>query len=174
MQLSTPRLVLRAPTTADAPALFRIRSNESVNKYLGRAPATNEADARIFIEKILVGIEDGKSFYWAIIVKEEPGEPVGTICIYNLEPVENRAEIGFELLPEFQGRGLMREALTVVLDFAQNKLQLQTTVGVFHPDNNSSKKILTAAGFIPDPDFTILSEAEAEGMLVYYLQSPLP
>lgn len=102
--LTTERLVLRRLDTTDSDALLRLRSDERVNKYLNREPAKTKADADAFIEKIHQLTPD-KGFYWAISLNNDP-ELVGTICYWNMNMEKNNAETGFELLPDYHGRGV--------------------------------------------------------------------
>jgi ribosomal-protein-alanine N-acetyltransferase len=46
--------------------------------------------------------------------------------LLNIRKAENRAEIGYELLPSFQGKGIMHEAISEVIEFGFQEMQLQT------------------------------------------------
>lgn len=163
--LTTERLVLRRLDTTDSDALLRLRSDERVNKYLNREPAKTKADADAFIEKIHQLTPD-KGFYWAISLNNDP-ELVGTICYWNMNMEKNNAETGFELLPDYHGRGLMQEALSAVLRYAFDELKLKTVTALVHPANESSIKLLKRAGFMPDTAHQYVTEEEAEGPVIY-------
>jgi ribosomal-protein-alanine N-acetyltransferase len=49
-ELQTPRLFLRALTTSDDHAIFALRSNDEVNRFVGRTAAQTLADAARFIQ----------------------------------------------------------------------------------------------------------------------------
>ena len=80
--LSTERLTLRKPGLNDAGEIFNLRSNEEVNRYLDRTPATTIEDATKFLKKIVESVDSGESNYWAICLKESQ-VLVGTICLYD-------------------------------------------------------------------------------------------
>ena len=42
---------------------------------------------------------------------------IGTNCLFNFTNDNLNAEIGYELLPDFQGKGIMQEATSKVIDF---------------------------------------------------------
>ena len=142
--LSTKRLILRQATVSDAPDLFAIRSDDRVNRYLDRAPATTVDEVQRFIEKINKGIAENKNLYW---VAEQAGKLAGTICLWNFSSQPLKAEVGFELHPDYQGKGLMQEALTAVLDFGFNNLGLEAIEGYVHIQNAPSINLLVKNGF---------------------------
>ena len=86
---------------------------------------------------------------------------VGTICLFCFSDEAGKCEIGYELLTEFQGQGIMKEALEKVIDYAFNTINVQQIEAFFHKDNQASKKLLEKLSFEnatePDkPDADIL------------------
>jgi [ribosomal protein S5]-alanine N-acetyltransferase len=82
-QISTSRLLLRAPLPTDVNSLFLIRANVAINKYINRPLANYEEDVRPWLKKILKSISLGTSYYW-VIVFQETRTVIGTICLSNL------------------------------------------------------------------------------------------
>lgn len=123
-QLTTARLQLRRLDLRDASEIYLLRSDEKVNKYLDRPKATSVQDAEAFINKINAAIDRRESLFWAIFLKGQ-ARLCGTICLWNFSEEEKKAEIGYELLPEFHGRGIMQEALATLIAFAFDRLHLE-------------------------------------------------
>ena len=121
----TKRFLLRSLTNGDDDAIFALRSNEEVNRFVGRTAAQTVADATRFIEDRIRDITTGQGIYWAIELKST-GKLIGTICYWNLNYTDNSAEIGYELLPDMQGKGLMLETITEVIAWGFNQLNLET------------------------------------------------
>ncbi|HEX4876302.1 MAG TPA: GNAT family N-acetyltransferase [Chitinophagaceae bacterium] len=167
----TERLVLRSLSEADAHDIMLLRSNEQVNQFLGRPPCIDREAAKNFIAKIKKGIDDKESLYWVINLKGN-NKLIGTICLWNFEANKCQAETGFELFPEFQGKGIMREALSEVLDFGFKALQLKAITALTHPGNLPSIRLLQRAGFMPDHDYTLAAKDDAEDLLAFYLMAP--
>lgn len=162
-ELSTERLILRRLVPEDDKAIARLRSDERVNRYLERPPTTNLKEAGHFIEKINASIENRESFYWAITLKEEQAL-LGTICYWNLEPENDRAEIGYELHPDAQGQGIMQEAITCVIQFGFEQLKLNSITACSRSDNLKSVRLLEKN------KFTIAAGVQTdEGCLFYVL-----
>lgn len=147
--LRTDRLTLRQLETNDAAFLFELRSNPDVNTFLDRnSPATID-DAIAFIQKINESISNKQSLYWIISKKDTP-ELIGTICLWNLDTEKDCAEIGFELLPPYQGKGFMGEAIKVVMNYAFDTMKVKTLEAWPHEENLSSKKVIEKNGFVRD------------------------
>jgi ribosomal-protein-alanine N-acetyltransferase len=149
--LTTERLVLRMLDMADRDALFALRSDERVNKYLGRKSPANPEEVDGFINKIAAIIQKHEGVYWAINLKDT-STLIGTICYWNMEPKKDQAEIGFELVPDYQGQGLMQEALTAAINYGFGEIGLKKR-----------------QEFELDGDYKYVSEKDADGLAVYVL-----
>lgn len=151
--LITERLNLRGLLESDAPQILAIRSNAEVNKYLDRPNDTTIDQALSFIKKIEGIVSSGNGFYWGITLQGK-NELIGTICYWNLQPVDKKAEIGYELNPVYQGLGYMQEAVTAVLEAGFNKLGFELITACPQQGNQSSIKLLQMKGFSLAGDFT--------------------
>ena len=124
--------------------------NRSTNTSTGILQLTWE-DATDFFNKIIQSIDGGEGSYWAICLKENP-RLVGTICLYDFSPDRQIAEIGYELLPFYQHKGIMQEALSVVLHYSFHRLNLETITAFPSADNKSSIKLLQKNEFKLEDD----------------------
>src|SRR5215218_1634995 len=114
--LKTERLTLRQLVSSDDNEIFALRSDGNVNKYLDRKPSKSIDDARNFIQAINENIQMNDSIYWAITLNATD-KLIGTICLFDFSSDNLKAEIGYELLPDFQGKGIMQEATSKVIQF---------------------------------------------------------
>jgi ribosomal-protein-alanine N-acetyltransferase len=160
--LETDRLILRALNSEDAEALLKLRSDEQVNQYLNRPPTKTIADAQAFIDKIV----NAGSLYWVISLKNGPGL-IGTICLWNFDTEKRMMEMGYELMPDQQGKGVMNEALQAIITYGFDELQLGVLAAVMHPDNEASDNLLKRNGFVLDEVNEFVSEVDADGLMVY-------
>jgi len=149
--IKTDRLLLRGLETADATDIALLRSDARVNQYLNRPPTTTFEQAEAFISKIQKSVAENTSYYWAITLNSQPAL-IGTICLWNIDAELASAEIGYELHPDFQGRGLMREAVSAVLSFAFENRGFKTIAAVTTPENAASIKLLNSLNFYRDLD----------------------
>lgn len=144
--LQTDRLLLRQLDKEDANAIFFLRSNIIVNKYVKRPQTKNIQDAINFINKINTGIIEKDWIFWGITLEGSP-KVIGTICLWNFSKDRKIAEIGYDLSPDFHKKGLMNEALKAVLNYGHKSLNLEIVEAYTHKKNNASKKLLLNNGF---------------------------
>ena len=148
--LKTNRLLLRRITMNDAPAIFFLRSDETVLKYIGKEPAASVKEAEEFIQRINKAVDADESIMWGISWQDNPTEVIGTICYWRLQPENYRAEIGYALHPAHWRKGIMKEAICKVLEYGFNSMNLHSVEARTSVDNFASGAILTATGFIKE------------------------
>ncbi|WP_135399107.1 GNAT family N-acetyltransferase [Hymenobacter metallicola] len=144
--LQTQRLTLRQLRGSDDQEIWALRSNEHVNQYLDRRPSTSLDDARNFIHAITESVQREESIYWAITLREAD-HVIGTVCLYNWSEDASKAEIGYELLPDFQGKGFMHEAISTVIHFGFQQVGLQAIEAYTHSENHRSTSVLEKLHF---------------------------
>jgi ribosomal-protein-alanine N-acetyltransferase len=143
--LETERLVLRAPVDADAELVFRIQSDPRVNRYLGRLPDVTVADSAARVAHMIAGVRDGTAIRWIVAVRG--GDAVGTGGFWRWNRDHRWAEIGYDLLPDHWGRGLMPEAVRAMLGYGFGALGLHRVEANVDPDNAASVRLLAKVGF---------------------------
>ena len=149
--LQTERLFLRKLSHGDDKEIYTLRSDEKVNKYIDRPRAVSSEDALNFINKTNLAIENNECVDWAITFKNE-SKIIGTICLWNIDKEKNKAEVGYELLPDFQGKGIASEAFSAVVNFGFSVMKLQSIEAYTHKENQSSIKLLEKFNFKRDPE----------------------
>ncbi|RZJ30281.1 MAG: N-acetyltransferase [Flavobacterium sp.] len=147
--LETSRLLLRRMTADDAHEIFRMRSNPETMKYIPRPLAQTVDDALAHIEMIESKIEANEGINWAITVKDKP-ELIGIIGNFRIEPENYRAEIGYMLLPEYHGKGIVSEAIERVVRYGFDEMKLHSIEAIIDPENTASEKALQKNGFVKE------------------------
>ena len=150
--LKAKRLLLRQVTQADVNEIFFLRSDPEVMKYIDRAPAKTTDEALNFIQMITDLEKNNDAVTWAITLKGNP-KLIGTICYWNIHKEHYRAEIGYALHPDYQGKGIMQEALSEVLDYRFNVMKLHSIEANVNPANIASIKLLEKNNFIREGYF---------------------
>jgi [ribosomal protein S5]-alanine N-acetyltransferase len=145
--LTTERLTLRQLLIDDREDIFTLRSDTTINKYLDRAPCKTTEDAVNFINKVNDNIQNNNSIYWVITLTKTKTF-AGTICLFGFSNENNKCEIGYELLTNFQGQGIMKEAAEKVITYAFKTIRLQKIEAFTHNQNRNSTKLLEQLYFI--------------------------
>lgn len=145
-RLETPRTVLRHPTADDVPALYEIFGDRAVTRYWSWPAYTHPAQAAALLAEIDELFAERVLFQWGV-ARREDDRMVGTVTLFQIEPANRRGEIGFALGRAAWGQGLMREALTALLDFAFGRLGLNRIEADVDPRNVRSLAALERLGF---------------------------
>ena len=169
--IATDRLLLRQLLISDADKLAELRSNEQVNKYLNRKSSSTIVETKAFINQINANISAGNSIYWVICLKDNP-LLIGIICLWNLISEQEMAHIGYELLPQYHGKGLMHEALNAVLQYGFKKIKLKIIRGLTVPANIASVALLERNGFLQVKADEYVSADDMKDQLVFILINP--
>jgi len=67
--------------------------------------------------------------------------------LWNINKEKDEIELGYELLPAYHGKGIMQEAIEVVLRFAFDSLKFSSVVAIAHKENIPSLKVLQRNNF---------------------------
>ncbi|WP_449388134.1 GNAT family N-acetyltransferase [Chryseobacterium lineare] len=151
MKLETERLQLKEINENHVEDILKIRSNEVINRFVKRNSPKNNYYALQFILTIKERTKNNQTYYWGISLKSQP-ELIGTICLWNFSEDRKTAEVGYEMLPDYHGKGFMSEALKAVIDFGFNELDLREIVAFTNRFNENSKKLLLRHGFVLEED----------------------
>ncbi len=163
--IETERLNLRCVRENDVDAVYYLRSHKKNMQYIDRPLAQSRTDALSHIQKLLKGIAEKLWVNWAVAEKESD-ELIGFIGFWNFQQELREVEIGYELHPDFQGKGIMSEAANAVLTYGFEKMNLKTINAHLERENNKSVALLERFSFKYDPSF---KDEEEENLIKYYL-----
>jgi RimJ/RimL family protein N-acetyltransferase len=142
--LDAGRVRLRWLTEADVPALFAVFGDPAVTRYWGFSTLPDPTAAAALLANIHDQFRAGTLCQWGV---EAGGAVVGTCTLVALDSANRRAELGFALAREHQGRGYMAAALPAVLRFAFVRLGLHRVFADTDPRNAPSIRALERLGF---------------------------
>lgn len=135
---------LRPWELSDLSILVKYANNKKIADKLTDAfphPYT-ESDGISFIERMSV-FEPARVF--AI---EVDGEPVGSIGIFPKEDVHRKnAEIGYWLAEPYWGRGIVTEAIHLIVEYGKATFDINRIYAVPFGNNPASQHVLEKAGF---------------------------
>lgn len=150
--LRTERLVLRDLVPQDAPALFRMRSDERVMRHIPRDREQTVEESERLIATIAQGLEANNSITWAITLKQD-ATMIGTIGYYRLQLKHHRGEVGYLLHPDQWGRGYAGEALDAAVQHGFGVFGFHSIEAVTDPENHASNRLLRTHGFLQEAHF---------------------
>ncbi|MGV0645639.1 GNAT family N-acetyltransferase [Mycolicibacterium sp. XJ879] len=138
--LRGPRVTLRAPTIDDAEPLFeRVTSHPEVSRYMAWPTHPDVAETRRVITEVF---NAGGETTWLIDLRG--GGPIGA-CGWH-HPSPHSIEFGYYLGRWWWRRGLMSEAVSLLLGEAQRDPAVYRICAHCHPDNTASARLLERSG----------------------------
>jgi RimJ/RimL family protein N-acetyltransferase len=140
--LQSPRLQLLVPGPADVPAIVDACQDDAVQRFTTVPTPYGEPDARFFLDRIVDhGWATGRELSWGI---REPGSSllVGMISIRLAGH-----DLGFGMSPGARGKGLMTEAVRLVVDWAFEERGLPDVRWEGYVGNDGSAAVARRSGF---------------------------
>ncbi|MGC1175556.1 GNAT family N-acetyltransferase [Polaromonas sp.] len=146
-ELETPRLRLIELDHQHAPALLAIHQDAHHMRHWGAKPFANVSAAHEFISACRAGWKlQVPVMRWAL-QHRATGEFLGTCGLFNWDQRWQKCFLGYELNPNAQRQGLMREALKKILTWGFERGQLHRVEALIHPDNQASLGLAAQLGF---------------------------
>ncbi len=149
LYILTPRLVLRNWTLDDLPAAHAIYSHPEVMRWSPAGPSPSLEATRAILEEHLASYAQHGIGKWAVALRAT-GEVIG-YCGVAMELVHGltpEPELGYRLLPEFQGQGYATEAARAALTHCLTLVGLPRILGLVEPANVASVRVLLKLGMI--------------------------
>lgn len=158
-KLTTPRLVLRAPSERDIPAWFA-RATDVESASLAGDPVPEDITAgERWLARSRQRFVDGKAIQWSI---DQAGvsDAIGTVTLSFSATDAKAAALGFVLARAHWGGGLGSEAAREVLRYALETLALEQLTAEAVSRNFASLRILAKLGFKHTESFIDESDGE--------------
>lgn len=99
----------------DADELFRILSDEEVNRFLPWFPhKTREETLRFLQDSVFADYDKAIAYRYAVVLRSE-SRVIGYLSFLGIDEKERGGDIGYGLLREYWGKGIMTEAVKALL-----------------------------------------------------------
>ncbi|SDJ76989.1 GNAT family N-acetyltransferase [Sediminibacillus albus] len=144
--LETNRMKLIEIGSEYTDGYFEIMSREKVTRYYGMNRLTDRDQAEEMIRSFSETFKSNRGIRWGLILKDTR-KFIGTIGLNNLSTYSKKAEIGYELHPDFWRNGYISEAINEVLAYSYEILDLYRIGAVTFPQNDASNHLLVKLGF---------------------------
>ena len=142
----TERLVLRQITMENVDFLYELYTSGDVLRYFGMSPIESKDVAVSMVENYENHLKSGGPMRWAIVEKDS-NKMIGTCGFHGISKAYKRCEIGYDLSPEYWGKGIMGEALSPLLGFLFSEKGMNRVGAVIVPYNKASSRVVEKLGF---------------------------
>ncbi len=146
-ELRTERLLLRAPRTGDAEALWQRRNVAEVAHLQSWTVPYLRRDADELIAAVAAAEGPEPDRWWMLTVTDHADETIFGDLALHLSWGGRTAEVGYTFGPEHWGHGYATEALHALLTHLFDEMDITRATGQLHPDNLASARVLERCGF---------------------------
>lgn len=146
-RLETERLILRRFISEDAGAMYRNwASDDEVTKYLTWPAHPDIRVSKLVTEEWVNSYSDEKYYQWAIVLKENGDEPIGSISAVDVEENISMVHIGYCIGRTWWHQGITSEAMRAVMDFFFDEVDVNRIEARHDPRNPNSGKVMKKCG----------------------------
>ena len=139
--IETDRLVLRPFCAEDAADVFEYLKEPMVNCFACMKVHSMEEAQKAVMERV----EDAE-YTFAIVLKENGPEPIGSIAVVGIHKKVDGAAMGYCMSRAHWGKGVMTEALTAVIDFFFDEVGFNRIDADHAVDNPASGRVMEKSG----------------------------
>ena len=148
MIIETPHLLLQEAILADAPFIYDLLNSPGWLEYIGDRGIRSLDDAAQYIEdSLLARYAAGEMGLLKVILKRS-GQALG-LCGLMQRPHLSAPDIGFAILPAYEGQGYTSEAGAAVMAHARQVMGHEVILGITAPHNAGSQHLLQKLGLQP-------------------------
>lgn len=142
----TERIGLLHWEESDFDLAYSIWGNREIMKLLSSNGYYTDQQIR---ERLDAELENNRLYnvqYWKLY-ELSTSQFVGCCGLKPCKDEEKAYELGFQLLPQYWGKGYARECASFSISHALNDLGAKNIYAGHHPDNESSRNLLARLGF---------------------------
>ena len=145
-KLETKRLILRRFNIEDAEDMYNNWASDSeVTKYITWPTHPSSEVTKMLLRDWISKYKDDDYFNWAIEYKET-GKVIGNISVVKLNKDILSADMGYCMSRSLWGNGIMPEALTEVIDYLLNEVELNRIAACHAVENPKSGRVMNKSG----------------------------
>lgn len=146
-RLETGRLLLRRFVNEDAAAMYKNwASDNEVTKYLMWPTHLSQEISQGVIKNWVNSYSNESYYQWAIVLKDNGDEPIGSIAVVNMDEDVSMVHIGYCIGRTWWHKGITSEALKAVMDFLFDVVGVNRIESRHDPRNPNSGKVMKKCG----------------------------
>ena len=143
--IKTERLLLRQFSDSDLENVFNGLSHPEIIKYYGVSFQTLETTKEQMV--FFADLEKNETGIWFAVCSADNKTFYGAGGLNNLSKEHKKAEIGFWLISDFWGQGIMKEAMLLICNYGFDNLELHRIEGFVESENKNCKNAMSKLDF---------------------------
>lgn len=143
--LETDRLILREFTFEDSSFMLGLVNTPSFLKFIGDKKVRSVDDAKEYLRTGYIQSYRENGFGIWLVLEKSTNKRIGTCGLVNRPALED-IDIGFALMPEYEGMGFGFEMASATMLYAKETLNIDRVVGITDVQNVASARLLNKVG----------------------------
>jgi len=145
--VKTSRLIISKVTHKDAPFFLVLMNSPNWIKYIGDRNVKTVKEAESYLKKGILKSYAALGYgFYKVALKSNPSVAIGICGLIKREELEI-PDLGFAMLPQYEGKGYGYESSVAVLVEAKNKYDITKVGAITLELNVNSIKLLEKLGF---------------------------
>lgn len=144
-EFETARLLIRPTLEQDAELIYQLMNTPKFIKFIGDREINSIEDAEKYIQIKMLPQLNSLGFSSYSLITKTDGEKIGTCGLYNRDGIDG-IDIGFGLLPQYEGLGYAYESSHRLLKAAFEEFEIQEIKAITSKENISSQRLLEKLG----------------------------
>ncbi|WDE10531.1 GNAT family N-acetyltransferase [Thalassomonas haliotis] len=151
IQLTSPRLIIRALAPGDLHAFAQYRALPEVALYQSWSHYSYQDACRLYENMNRQAFASVGHWFQLALIEQDTHTLIGDLAVFFID--KRQVEIGVTLAPEYQGRGLAGEAIYALLDYLFLELKKHRVTAVTDAGNQACSRLLKGIGFRQEAHF---------------------
>ncbi|MCX8190285.1 MAG: GNAT family N-acetyltransferase [Candidatus Diapherotrites archaeon] len=141
------RIRIRAPKKSDAARIYEnVGDLELYRRTITIPKPYPKEEAERFVRRAKYYLRKGKRFAF-VIADKKSDKAIGVVDLFKLDREHKSAELGYWLGKRYRGKGIMSEAVMLMLNFGFKHLKLHRIQANVFEGNIASRRVLEKCGF---------------------------
>ena len=152
IRLETDRLIIRDHKESDLSDYHKWISDSDLMYYIDWKTSSVEESQKDLIETIKENTNPNRTNYFFAMLEKETKSYIGAVgfTIKSKKVNTGIAECGYFLMKKYWRKGIVVEAITKILEFAFEELNLHKMTASCDKENNASEKVMQKCGFFKE------------------------
>lgn len=168
MIFSTERLVIRKFQPDDAEFFLKLVNTKGWLQFIGDRNIKTVKDAEDYLQHIIISNYSKNGFGFYVTQLKAQQKAIG-MCGLVKRPFLEHTDLGYALLPEYEGFGYAFEASKAMFQYAKEELHFTTLSAIVKENNQKSNSLLEKLAFkkqskiiVPEGEEVLLFEISLE------------
>lgn len=147
IKIETERLILKNYCENDLENMYRLKSEPLVWKFSTKITSNKIEDSKSSLESVLKNYAKNNDDFQALFLKDS-GDYIGEAGILTFNNQNNRAVVGYNLLPKYWNNGYATEITKALVKYLFDYTKTERIEALALEANKASRKVLEKSGFV--------------------------